>query len=55
MIAFSNKYRSTAHEIMDDFELSGPELAVLLNDLERVNRFLGGNKCTISGLYRLCP
>jgi 2-polyprenyl-3-methyl-5-hydroxy-6-metoxy-1,4-benzoquinol methylase len=40
---------------MDDFELSGPELAVLLNDLERVNRFLGGNKCTISGLSRLCP
>ncbi len=50
MITFSNTYRSTQPEIMDDFELKGPEMETLLTDLKRVNSLLGGTNITIDGI-----
>ncbi|MBT0608685.1 methyltransferase domain-containing protein [Aequorivita echinoideorum] len=50
MIYFSNKERSKQPEIMDDFHLQGNEMKVLLNDLKRVNRWLGGNSVTLDGI-----
>lgn len=49
----STKYRSTAPEIMDSFELQGKGLEKTLKDLERINRLLGGNRVTIRGIEKL--
>ena len=46
----STKERSTSPEIMDDFDLRGEELKKTLKDLDKVNRWLGGNKITIDGI-----
>ena len=53
MITFSSKYRSTQDEIMDDFNLQGEEMETLLTDLKNVNKWLGGNEITISGISKL--
>lgn len=53
MITFSNKYRSTQREIMDDYNFQGNEMKNLLKDLKFVNKWLGGNKITINGLELL--
>ncbi|WP_271855963.1 methyltransferase domain-containing protein [Patiriisocius marinus] len=53
MIKISDTYRSTQEEIMDDFALQGKELELLLNDLKRVNKLLGGNAITINGLKKI--
>ncbi len=53
MITYSTKYRSKQSEIMDDFNLQGEEMKVLLSDLERVNRLLGGYGITCSGIEYL--
>lgn len=53
MISFSSKYRSNQDEILDDLQLHGDELGVLLSDLKRVNAILGGNSITINGLAML--
>lgn len=53
MIEFSSQYRSTQEEIMDDFNLQGEEMRVLLTDLKRVNKLLGGNSVTFAGLNHL--
>ncbi len=53
MISFSNKYRSTQSEIMDNFDWQGTEMGDLLNDLKRVNRWLGGNNITLNGVSKL--
>lgn len=53
MISFSSKYRSAQSEIMDDFKFQGKEMELLLTDLKRVNKWLGGNKVTISGIRQL--
>lgn len=53
MIEISNVFRSSQEEIMDDFALQGKELDLLLNDLKRVNKLLGGNAITINGLKKL--
>ncbi len=45
--------RSDTPELMDDLSLSDAELAVALNDIATVNKFLGGNKITVSGLKTL--
>lgn len=45
--------RSTKREIMDDFELQGKELETTLNDLDKINRWLGGNEITLNGLERV--
>lgn len=47
----SKRTRDT--EIMDDFELKGPELEKTLNDLDNINKWLGGNKITIQGISNL--
>lgn len=38
---------------MDDFEFQGTEMEILLNDLKWVNKWLGGNKVTLTGIRRL--
>ncbi|GAB2769980.1 methyltransferase domain-containing protein [Salinimicrobium soli] len=45
--------RSRQTEIMDDFDLQGPELKKTLDDLDRVNKWLGGNKITLDGIDRI--
>ncbi|MFV8225813.1 methyltransferase domain-containing protein [Christiangramia aquimixticola] len=53
MLKISTKKRSRQSEIMDDFELKGPELEQTLRDLERINSLLGGNSITRSGIRQL--
>jgi 2-polyprenyl-3-methyl-5-hydroxy-6-metoxy-1,4-benzoquinol methylase len=45
--------RSNSREIMDDFELQGPQLRQTLEDLDKVNSWLGGNKITLEGVERI--
>lgn len=50
--------RSTQTEIMDNLEMQGEELKQTLLDLDKVNRWLGGNEITIKGvekILRKCP
>jgi|SRR5690554_1113224 len=53
MISFSSKYRSKQIEIMDNIDFKGVEMHNLLNDLRFVNKWLGGNKTTISGIKKI--
>jgi len=53
MIAINTSKRSEEAEIMDDFELKGEELEQTLSDLEKINKWLGGNKITLSGIKKL--
>lgn len=53
MIDFSK--RSTAIEIMDDLNCSGDVVHQTLRELEFINRTLGGNAVTVSGLKQLLP
>lgn len=53
MIYFSALKRSTQPEIMDNFTLQGPEMKNLLTDLQRVNKWLGGNAITVQGVKSL--
>ena len=43
-------HRSAEIEIMDDLEMSGELLISSLDQLARINKWLGGNKITIQGL-----
>jgi len=45
--------RSTAPEIMDDFELEGEILRDALDKIASINRLLGGNKVTLDGVKAL--
>ena len=40
-------------EIMDDLEFSGTEMDRALKELERINKWLGGNAVTLAGLNHL--
>lgn len=53
MIYYSSKYRSNQDEILDSFELQGPEMEVMLNDLKTVNKVLGGQQVTLDGITKL--
>lgn len=53
MINIPTKYRSTEDEIMDDFNLQGDDLKFVLNDIDNVNRRLGGHHITIKGIKHL--
>lgn len=53
MIAINTSKRSEEAEIMDDFELKGEELEQTLSDLEKINKWLGGNKITLNGIKDL--
>jgi 2-polyprenyl-3-methyl-5-hydroxy-6-metoxy-1,4-benzoquinol methylase len=46
----STKYRTDKEELMDDFSIGGDLLRDTLDKLENINRWLGGNKVTITGL-----
>lgn len=45
--------RTRESEVMDDFELQGKELDQTLQDLDKVNRWLGGNKITLKGIKKI--
>lgn len=47
------KKRSTEMELMDDFQGSKEELKIVLEDISRVNRLLGGNRITINAVAEL--
>ncbi len=53
MIAINTSKRSVEAEIMDNFELKGEELEQTLSDLEKINKWLGGNKITLDGIQIL--
>lgn len=46
-------HRSSEVEIMDDLDMSGDLLISSLDQLARINKWLGGNKITIDGLKAL--
>ena len=46
------KQRSKEKEIMDDLEMQRDELEKTLQDLDKVNQWLGGNKITIDGVEK---
>lgn len=45
--------RTDANEIMDDFDLKGKELEKTLEDLDNINKWLGGNYITLQGIKKL--
>lgn len=47
------KHRSTASEIMDDFEMEGAILTDALDKIAAINKLLGGNKVTLDGIRML--
>ncbi len=49
----SLKVRSTEPELMDDFKGGIQSLKLVLNDINRVNRILGGNAITVNSVARL--
>ncbi|NND61978.1 MAG: methyltransferase domain-containing protein [Flavobacteriaceae bacterium] len=53
MISYASKYRSSEEEIMDNFNLQGEQLELLLSDLSVVNSWLGGNSITLGGIQKL--
>ena len=53
MKRFSTRYRSTEKEILDEIDLEKKDLREVFSDLDRVNRVLGGNQITLSGLQKL--
>jgi len=46
-------YRSTAPEIMDDFQMEGEILKDALDKIASINQLLGGNKITLEGVNQL--
>ncbi|MFT5863222.1 MAG: 2-polyprenyl-3-methyl-5-hydroxy-6-metoxy-1,4-benzoquinol methylase [Flavobacteriales bacterium] len=46
-------HRSSLPELMDDPSLPKDQLNTALKDITKVNRFLGGNQITISGIRKL--
>ena len=53
MIKIDTSRRTNKAEIMDDFNLQGTELEKTLNDLDNINKWLGGNKITMQGIKKL--
>jgi 2-polyprenyl-3-methyl-5-hydroxy-6-metoxy-1,4-benzoquinol methylase len=49
----NTRNRTLAAEIMDDFEMKGDELTKSLDEIAQVNRLLGGNNVTLSGVKTL--
>jgi len=47
------KERSDKEEIMDDFHMEGPLLESTLDKIASINKWLGGNRITVSGLTEL--
>ncbi|MGB7842911.1 MAG: methyltransferase domain-containing protein [Salinimicrobium sp.] len=53
MIWINSKHRSREEEIMDDFQLQGSQLKTTLEDLDKVNKYLGGNEITLEGVEKM--
>lgn len=53
MIGVNTKTRSNQREIMDAHDFKGEELEKTLEDLDRVNRLLGGYKVTLEGIDKI--
>ncbi len=51
----NTQHRTEELEIMDDFSLEGEELREALDQIARINQFLGGNKVTLSGIKKVIP
>lgn len=49
----STAQRSQLAEIMDEFDFKGQELKDVLSEIDRVNRFLGGNRVSLKGIQHL--
>ncbi len=49
----NTKQRSTKVEIMDDLSMEGDVLRDTLDQLARINKWLGGNRATLSALKKL--
>ncbi len=49
----NTKQRSTQIEIMDDLSMEGEVLRDTLDQLARINKWLGGNRATLSALKKL--
>jgi 2-polyprenyl-3-methyl-5-hydroxy-6-metoxy-1,4-benzoquinol methylase len=47
------QFRDYSEEILDDFDLSGQDLHNSLEDLEWINRMLGGNALVLDGLKKI--
>ena len=47
------RYRSGAKEHMDDFDLGGKVVGDALEQIARINRWLGGNHLTVQGVDRI--
>lgn len=47
------KHRSDEIEVMDTFSGTVAELEVILNDINRVNKLLGGYKITLNAVFKL--
>lgn len=47
------RFRSTAPEIMDDFDMQGEILTDALDKIASINKLLGGNKVTLTGIKAL--
>ena len=52
-IFINTKYRTDAIEIMDDFSVDGEYLHNTLDQLANINKWLGGNAVTLSGLKQM--
>ncbi|GEC73784.1 hypothetical protein SAMN05443543_11266 [Flavobacterium flevense] len=52
-MAINTQYRTQETEIMDDFSLQGEELRSALDQIAKINQFLGGNKLTLEGIKKL--
>ncbi len=51
----SFKHRATETEIMDDLSMEGELLSTTLEEIQLVNRFLGGHQIAINGLKKTIP
>ncbi len=50
---FGFSRRSYQRELMDDLNLSSPELLINLDEIDKINAWLGGNKVTLEALDEL--
>lgn len=53
MNRINTSFRTNQAEILDNFDLGGEELELVLKDLENINKWLGGNKVTLSGIKKI--
>lgn len=49
----NTQHRSEQTEIMDDFEMSGATLIKTLDQISKINKFLGGNSISLNGVKQL--